>query len=297
MSSSPSQFEIAVPGQTTALNIPIFPSPASKSSLPQSKIQLLLIESDPIAAAAVRNSLMQHRSFELIYEASSVQNAIHKMDSLRPDAIFIGVEMMDLSESEIAQLINRPASPLVVFATVHKEYAAQAYELGAADFIVKPLCDLRLTLCLKRLEKQLLPHRIQGLASLPDESIPVPLRAPSTRILIRDRKRTKVIEVEDIEWIGAAGDYTEIHVRGATHLLREPLSVLLKRLPADLFCRIHRSFIVNLSKVSGFRTLRNQDLLVRLKDKTMLRASRTFSGKLKDAVRRQCRWQPPSMHS
>jgi two-component system, LytTR family, response regulator len=254
----------------------------TRAAAPGFPIRLLLIESDPIAMSAVRAKLVAHGDFKIIAETSSGEEALRKICSLRPDAVLVDVATLEASGLNGADLLSLPARPLVVLLTTQRHYALQAFDLGAADFLVKPIRDDRFAITLDRLREQV-SHRFAV-------ARPVPPSVPSIyrRITVTDRRRTHVFETHDIEWISAAGDYTELHVHGATHLLREPLSVLLGRLPANVFCRIHRSFVVNLSRVSGFKTLRNQDLLVKLKDKTVLRASRTFSDDLRRALTQQC---------
>jgi two-component system LytT family response regulator len=201
--------------------------------------------------------------------------------------------MMQSSGFDLARLLCEPVNPIVVFLTAHKDYALQAFDLGATDYLLKPISDDRFEISLNRVRGQFARRRAADRHVEMETTRFSELhqgRNRSGRIIVTDRKRTNVIEVNAIEWISAAGDYSELHVGGATHLLREPLSVLLSRLPAHLFCRIHRSFVVNLSRVSGFKRLRNQDLLVRLKGRTVLRASRTFSDELRKAITQQCAW-------
>ena len=267
---------------------------AEKIGRPQASIRLILIDTDPIAASALRARLRRNEDFEILAEASSGEDALTKLRTLQPDAIFVDVEMMESSGFDLARLLCQPVNPLVVFVTTHRDYALQAFDLGATDYLLKPISDDRFEISLNRIRGQF-AHRRATDRHVEMETTrfgepPHQRRNLLGRIIVTDRKRTHVIEASEIEWIGAAGDYSELHVHGATHLLREPLSVLLRRLPAHVFCRIHRSFVVNLSRVSGFKTLRNQDLLVRLKDRTVLRASRTFSDELRKAITQQCAW-------
>jgi two-component system LytT family response regulator len=260
---------------------------------PSVRIRLILIDSDAISISAMRARLGSHRDFDIVGEASSGADALRKISLLRPDALLVDVSTLEASQLDGAELLSQPGRPLVVFLSAHRHYALQAFELGAADCLVKPIRDDRFEVTLNRLREQVARRWamerpvVRESAAWPTLSIPRSTYL-TQRITIPDRKRTRVVETNYIEWIGAAGDYTELHVRGTTHLLREPLSVLLDRLPANLFCRIHRSFAVNLNRVSGFKALRNQDLLVKLKDKTVLRASRTFSDGLRRALTQQC---------
>jgi two-component system LytT family response regulator len=260
---------------------------------PGIRIRLLLIDSDPISVSALRARLSSHRDFSVVAEASSGSDALKKISLFQPDVVLVDVGTLEASQLNGAELLSEPGKPLVVFLSAHRHYALQAFELGAADCLVKPIRDDRFAITLNRLREQVARRWAMERPALRESTAWPTLSIPRStylghRITITDRRRTHVVQSSDIEWISAAGDYTELHVHGTTHLLREPLSVLLDRLPANLFCRIHRSFVVNLNRVSGFKTLRNQDLLVRLKDKTVLRGSRTFSEDLRRALTQQC---------
>ena len=268
--------------------------PHEKTEQTHASIRFILIDADPVTVSTVRTRLLRHHDFEMLAEASSGEDALTKIEVLQPDAIFVDIEMMESSGIELPQLFCQPVRPIVVFLTADRDYALEAFDLGAADCLLKPISDDRFEISLSRIRRQFAQRAPVGINAEPEtarlDDTSHHRRSTSARIIVTDRRRTHVIEASEIEWIGAAGDYTELHVRGATHLLREPLFVLLSRLPANLFCRIHRSFVVNLSRVSGFKTLRNQDLLVRLKDRTILRASRTFSDELRKAITQQCSW-------
>ncbi|HEY4354714.1 MAG TPA: LytTR family DNA-binding domain-containing protein [Acidobacteriaceae bacterium] len=246
----------------------------------------MLLGMDPLTTSAVRTQLLKHSDFEIYTESCSGSLAPRMLRELQPDAIFMDAIMLE--SSDLSRRLSQPVKRIVVFLTEHKEDALCAFDWGAADCLLKPIRDDRLELALNRI-RALYTHRqtaethAQAQTAPSDDPLAHSLTAPG-RITVTGRQHTHVFEAEEIEWIGAADDYTELHVRGATHLLREPLSVLLGRLPANAFCRIHRSFAVNLSRVSGFKTLRNQDLLVKLKDRTVLRASRTFSDELRRAI-------------
>jgi two-component system, LytTR family, response regulator len=263
-----------------------------RDSMPDMRVRLFLIDADLVATSSIRSRLLLQHDFEIVAETSSGEDALRQITALQPDAIFVDLRTLESSGLNVVELLCQSVKPLIVFLGEHTRYALQAFDLGAADYLLKPISDDRFEITLKRIREQL-AHRRAAERAVARESTVFPhpsMRRPSTlgRITVTDRKRTHVLETNEIEWISAAGDYTELHVGGATHLLREPLSALIGRLPANVFCRIHRSFVVNLSRVSGFKTLRNQDLLVKLKDRTVLRASRTFSDDLRRAITQQC---------
>lgn len=249
------------------------------------KTRVLLVGTDRDTTAKINGGLSKHPDMYAKPTMAEFYEAC--LTEFRPHVLVVDLDWLDESGHNIARLIQSVSSPVLVFVTARASQALRAFEVGAVDCLMKPLQEDRFELCVKRIRERL--ARVRSLQEAPKAAelsqenagrISVSVR----NIMVTDRRRTHVINPYEIEWVGAAGDYTEIHVGGATHLLRQPLSVFLGRLPADAFCRIHRSFVVNLSKVSAMKALRNQDLLVKLKDKTVLRASRTFSLELRKAV-------------
>jgi len=257
------------------------------------RIRLVLVEDDPIATLALRSRLLTRDDFEVVGHASSAEDALTIIGALRPDVVFVDAEMMESVGLDVTRMLTcQPMKPVIVIVAAGNNYALRAFDLGAADYLLKPICDDRLEIGLKRVKEQL-AHRRSAERDVEMELAILPPRSRHGqialgRIAVKDRRRTHVIELNDIEWVGAAGDYTELHVGGKTRLLREPISVLLRRLPSNVFCRIHRSFAVNIGRVSGFKSVGNQDLLVKLRDGTVLRASRTFSNELRNAIAQRC---------
>jgi two-component system, LytTR family, response regulator len=252
-------------------------------------IRLILIDDEPVARLGVRARLRKHTDFRVVEEASSAEEALEKIRRLRPDAIFLDVEILNSSGLDIARILDeQPTKPIIVFLTAHRQYALQAFDVEATDYLLKPINDIRFEITLNRIREALaLQRAVESDGKALDEGAPESHSARGMSfapIAVQAGKRTRLIDVADIDWISAAGDYTRLHVRGDAHLLREPLSTLLNRLPPNVFYRIHRSSVLNLSRVADFTALRNQDLLVTLKAGTILRASRTFSEELKKAL-------------
>lgn len=252
-------------------------------------IRLILIDDEPIERLGIRARLDKHKDFEIIDEASSVDEALEKIRRLKPDAIFLDMEITDSSGLDVARMLDRHQHrPIIVFLAADRGYALQAFDVEAADYLLKPIDDERFEQTLERIRDSVSLHRAADAEGQPtseatSQDVPVRSGLPG-RIAVRHGKKTHLLEVIEIEWIKAAGDYIQLHVAGDIHLFREPLSVLLARLPPEMFYRIHRSVVVNLSKVSDFSTLRNHDLAITMKDGAVLRASRTFSGELRKAL-------------
>lgn len=238
-------------------------------------IRVLLLEQDPTLRLAIRRAVSTQKDIHLIDVTNYRELTTDQAAALRPDALILDVETLRISGLDIEIFLSQGLKPALVFLTMHGDFTIKAFELGATDYLLKPFSQERFEKALERIRIYHL-HRTETSLNL------------RKRIAVTDRRRTYLIPPNEIEWVSAAGDYTELHVNGATHLLREPFSTFLARLPSSIFCRIHRSFAVNLTRITGFKALRNQDLLVRLQDKTVLRASRTFSSEFKKIVSQHC---------
>ena len=152
----------------------------------------------------------------------------------------------------------------------------QAFELAAIDYLLKPVDDERFDEALDRAQ-QAFPYRCQGLAAAPAQ--------PSLHSFnIRVGSRTVLVPVAEVERIEAEGDYVSVHANGKTWLVRERLQNLVKQLDPRRFYRVHRSSIVRLDMIEELRPLTNRDALLRLRDGSVLRASRTYVPSLADAL-------------
>jgi two-component system LytT family response regulator len=172
--------------------------------------------------------------------------------------------------------------PAIVFVTAYDEFAIKAFEVSALDYLLKPFEEEQLIRALKRAKREvqkrqatdLNDHLRQLLATVkPDAKY-------LKRIIVKSGAQTVLVQTEDIDWIGAAGNYLELHVGRETHLVRERISRMEQKLDPEKFARIHRSTIVNLDRVKTLKHLFNGDHLAILRNDTKLNMSRTFYEKL-----------------
>lgn len=243
-------------------------------------IRVILVDDEPLARLGMHARLQKYHDITVVAEASSSRDAIRKIRELQPDAVFLDIEMMGSSGLGVAHMLEGDRRPLVIFVTAHPQYALSAFDVKAIDYLLKPIDDVRLDKTIGRI-RIALPAVRGGRVERSDNAAQEDRRE---RIPISTGKSSKLIDARDIDWIEAVGDYVRFHVQGKSYLVRESISLLLDRLPQDMLLRIHRSTIVNLDRVSDFIRLRNQDLLITLKDGTVLRCSRTFSDAFKKAV-------------
>jgi two-component system LytT family response regulator len=213
-------------------------------------------------------------------EAADGVSAIEAIDALKPDLVFLDIEMPELNGLEVLRRIKH--DPAIVFTTAYDKFAVAAFELEAIDYLLKPFGRDRLYAALERVQRNL------NVGS--DESVATRARAaldqmspsgPLTRIFVRDRGRILPIAVNDIERLEADDDYVAVHSRGRRYLVYLGMNDFEHRLDAQRFVRIHRSHIVNMDHVAAMTSFDATRLQVEMRDGTKLIASRTRSRELR----------------
>lgn len=207
-------------------------------------IRALIVDDEPLARSRVRLLLAPHPDVEIIAECSSGREAAQVMASEVPNLLFLDVEMPDLDGFAIAAARDAARTPAIVFITAHDEFALQAFEANAVDYLVKPFSQERFDRAMDRV------HRFLGAspsAALPPAS-PSPRRRRE-RFAIRVRGQVLFVKALALEWIAAEGNYARLHTAEASYLVRESLQNLESELDPQLFVRVHRSAIVNIERV------------------------------------------------
>lgn len=241
-------------------------------------IRTVLVDDEPLARRSLRVLLEEDCGFEIVAECRDGNDACRRLPSLSADLLFLDVQMPGCSGLEVLQRLDLQEGPLVVFVTAFDEYAVRAFEHNAVDYLLKPFDDERFRQTLDRVRRRLegrrlaaYRDRLRDLAGQLEEAAPP---APEERTLvIRSTGRTDVVPVDEIDWIGGAGNYAEIHAGQRRYFYRELLSNLERDLDPRRFVRIHRSTIVNRQRVRRLEPAGKGAQIVRLEDGTELRAS------------------------
>jgi two-component system LytT family response regulator len=242
-------------------------------------IRVAIVDDEPLARLAVKLRLAQRSEFALVAEYGDGDSAAAGIAALRPDLVFMDVEMPGKSGLEVLAALPAAQRPMAVLLTAYDSFALQAFELAALDYLLKPVSEERLDEALDR-ARLAFPYRRPDAAALA-----APAAVPWTRsFAVRVGARTVLVPAAGVERIEADGDYATLHVGGKTWLVRERLHTLATRLDPHQFLRIHRSSIVRLDMIAELRALTNRDALVRLHDGSLLRASRTYMPALMDAL-------------
>ena len=231
-------------------------------------LRVLAVDDEPPALDELAYLLSADPRVGTVLRAPDASSALQVIQSGELDAVFLDIRMPGLDGLEVARVLRRlsPAPP-VVFVTAHDDRAVDAYDLGAVDYLLKPLRPERLAESLRRVVSA------RGPSVEPDaeEMIPVELAG-----------RTTMLPLSEVRWVEAQGDYARLHTSDASHLIRVPLSVLAERWADAGFVRIHRSYLVALPTVRELR-LTSSGYVVRTGDRE-LPVSRRHTRELKDRL-------------
>jgi len=243
----------------------------------------VIVEDEPIARTQLRELLGDVDWIECVGEAADGMTAVSVIDTVKPDIVFLDIEMPELSGLEVLRRIEH--DPAIVFTTAYDKFAVAAFELEAIDYLLKPFGRDRLFAALERVRRAVREEGDVTVGRRAHEALnQLSGTEPLTRIFVRDRGRIVPIAVRDIERLEADDDYVAVHSRGRRYLVYLNLSEFEARLDPAVFLRIHRSHIVNLDCVAALSNYDATRLQVELRDGTKLLASRTRSRELRHLV-------------
>ncbi|NNE68390.1 MAG: response regulator transcription factor [Pyrinomonadaceae bacterium] len=244
------------------------------------RIRTFIVEDEPLARQTLRDFIADVDWLKLVGEASDGLRAEAKIESLKPDLIFLDVQIPELSGIELLRRLKyRPA---VVFTTAFEHYAVTAFELEALDYLQKPFGRERFLKTISRIRKYLSGHVNDGSQSEIGDYKEEP--EPLTRLFVRkDRDLIFPLDVNKIFWLEANGDYVSIHTADETYIASGTLTSLARRLSEKTFLRVHRSAVINLEQIKKIEE-QGRSFLVYLKDGSEIQASRSGSRMLKQLL-------------
>jgi two-component system LytT family response regulator len=225
-------------------------------------VRALLVDDEPLARRELRRLLSAHPEIEVVGEAGGAAEAERAIASLSPELVFLDIHMPERDGFELLESLED--APQVIFTTAHDAHALRAFEVGAIDYLLKPVAPARLAAALARVVE-----RPKDLA---------PAHAPSDRpLLLREGERSYLVRLADVAWFEAAGNYAQVHFGGHRPMLLRSLDQLEHRLDPALFFRASRQAIVNLGHVEKFETGIRGELIACLRDQRRVPFSRRQS--------------------
>jgi two-component system LytT family response regulator len=238
-----------------------------------SVIRTMVVDDEPLARTNLLVLLRRDAEIEIVGECGSGVQAIREIPKLAPDLLYLDVQMPGCDGFEVLAALGTAAPKAVVFVTAYDRYALKAFEVEALDYLLKPFDDARFLRTLARAKEQIRHHRSSA--------------GPQwlERLVVRSAGRVSFLRTAEIDWIEAADYYACLHVAGKSHLLRRKMAELERELDPALFCRIHRSAIVNLDRVRELQLGASGEYEVALLDGTRLRLSRSYRDQLQSRLR------------
>ena len=243
-----------------------------------------IAEDEPLAREALRDSVQTRAELKLIGEADNGRTALEQINLLRPDVVFMDIQMPEMTGLEVIKRLDY--QPQIIFTTAYDQYAVTAFELNALDYLLKPFSRDRFDAAVDRLleesskeygQESRVEHYRQALAQV-SPALPARLE----RILVRDRGHIFPVNTQQIAYLKSDAKYTALYVDGKTFLVRLGISELADRLDPARFIRIHRSVLVNLDFVDSMKTDEQSQLQLQMRDGTILVANRDASKMLRD---------------
>lgn len=245
-------------------------------------MRALIVDDERLARRGVVLRLKKFKDIQVVGECANGLSAVEKILELSPDLLFLDIQMPGMDGFEVLRALPKEKLPNVIFLTAYEQHALRAFEVHALDYLLKPVDDERFRAAVERARKlgdsasrMKMTEQILEMLGRNSEKY-------SARFVVRTGSRMQIVHAEDIDWIAAAGDYAELHVRGRTHLLRETMNSLEHKLDPAKFLRIHRSRIVRTDCIVELAAIDNREYLIKLTDGTEHRSSRTYADKVDD---------------
>lgn len=248
-------------------------------------IRALIVDDEPLARQGIRVRLEREPDIEVIGEAEDGPSAVDAILRLRPDLLFLDIQMPGFDGFEVLARVAHTYVPTVVFVTAYDQHALRAFAVHALDYLLKPIAHRRFKESLRRARTQLARHdepaaveRLRGLVE--EREAPPERSAFAVRFTVRDGDRFILLRTADIDWIESAANYLRLHVGAKAYQLRMTMAEVEGKLDPHQFARIHRSAVVNLDRVASINPNWQGEYDVLLTSGVRLRLSRSYRDRL-----------------
>jgi two-component system LytT family response regulator len=244
-------------------------------------LSVLIVDDEPLARQRIRKLLAHDPDVRIVGECASISQCERLDASLVPDLVFLDVRMPERDGFELLESFDaRGIRPFIIFVTAYSDYAVNAYDAGAIDYLLKPFDDERFAKAMARAKAALNADPSTAGAKIGDLPATPQSRPAQDRLLVSEDGRILFIPTRDIELIQAAGKYVKIFTRGHCHLARQSLRDVEARLDKKLFVRVHRSTIINVEQIVELHPHFHGDCEVVLKRGTRVTLSRRFRSRM-----------------
>jgi two-component system LytT family response regulator len=250
------------------------------------RIRTLIVDDEPLARERVRALLTEEADVDIVGECGDGAEAVASMEREAPDLVFLDVQIPEIDGFGVIERVGLDKTPVVVFVTAYDQYALQAFEVHAVDYLLKPFDQDRFQKAMAR-ARQAVQLRRNGdvnerlVALLQDLKTP---QGPLERLVVKSSGRLFFLRVEEIDWIESSGNYVCLHVGAESHLLRETMNGIEAKLDPARFIRIHRTAIVNIDRIKELQPLFHGEYDVVLRTGMTLTLSRGYRDRIQGLI-------------
>jgi two-component system LytT family response regulator len=255
-------------------------------------MRVLIVDDEPLARRKIRRFLASE-DVEVVGECESGEEVVAALETLQPDLLLFDVQIRGMNAFEVIQRVGAARMPATVFITAYSEYAIQAFDVEAVDYLVKPFTRKRFHRALERASAVMQqgaaeePAEVAAAVGEPGLALePAPDRYLEWFVVKTSNRSLKLVRARDVDWIEAEGNYVSLHLGDRAYLYRCTLAGMDGRLDPARFVRIHRSTIVNLHSIESMAPLFAGDFSVRLKNGQRVKLSRSYRQALEDRIGR-----------
>jgi two-component system LytT family response regulator len=252
-------------------------------------IRAAIVDDEPLARRRIRNLLSESTDIDIIAECANGKDAIESLDAALPDLLFLDIQMPEVDGFDVLQGIGVGRVPAVIFVTAYDQFALRAFEAHALDYLLKPFDDERFGVAVERARERIRQQQ-NGDVDRRLEALLTNVRGDQgymRRLVVPSGHRNIFVRAEQIDWIEAERNYIRLHVAGKSYLLRENLTHIATVLDPAMFCRIHRSTIVNVDRIQSVESLFHGEYQVVLHDGTKLTSGRSYRQSVQAIMRRE----------
>lgn len=250
------------------------------------KIKTLVVDDEPLARARICKLLKSYDFISLLGECRNGKEALRQITDYRPDLVFLDIQMPDFNGFDVLAKMDKDKIPFIIFVTAYDQYALKAFDVHAVDYLLKPYDNERFGRALEHARQQILTrdqatlhHRMLNvLQEFENQQMPENLK-----IEIKDKGKTQVINVLDIQCVEAQGNYLQLFLADTNYLIRQTLQAFEEQAQGHPFLRIHRSVLINTNYITGKRYDGNGQYHFSLKNGKQLQSSRSFREDIEQA--------------
>lgn len=243
------------------------------------KIRTLVVDDEPLARARILKQLEQFEYITVIGECKNGREALTQIKTYKPDLVFLDIQMPDLTGFDVLENESIKPLPFIIFVTAYDHYAIKAFNVHAVDYLLKPYDDERFVQALEYAKEQIL---LKDASFLHKKMVRIldeyqyQQSDELTAIEVKEKAMTKLINVNDIYWIEAEGNYLKINLENRRHLIRQTMQNIESQLDKTMFIRVHRSILVNQLYIRNVKYKGNNQYVFNLKNEVKLMSSRSY---------------------